>query len=70
MSYRANLTDKAQSELEAATFEGGVPVFEDAKTRVIAKGADGSPERKIAGVVLPASDLPSKFPSDTIGRKV
>lgn len=68
MSYVANPTDKSQNELEAATFEGGIPVLVDAKTRVIAKGADGSPERKLAGVVIPASDKPTTFPSDTIGR--
>jgi hypothetical protein len=70
MSYRANLTDKAQSELEAATFENGVPVFEDAKTRVIAKGVETAPQRTSnagstlrnnAGVIMPWSDRPDKF---------
>lgn len=76
MGYRANVTDRQQDVLEGATFEGGIPVEVDDKTRVIAKGADGSPERtahqvthgsvnigKNAGVVMPAADKPGTFES-------
>jgi len=69
MSYRSNLTDKAQSELEQATFEGGIPVFADATTKVVRKGADGMAERvtydvnirKNAGVIMSANDKPNVF---------
>ena len=68
--YRSNLTDQSQSDIERAEFAGGIPIFKHGKTRVIAKGADGSPERvakdghirKNAGVVMPHSDKPGKFP--------
>jgi hypothetical protein len=78
MSYRANLTDKAQSELEAATFENGISVFEDAKTRVIAKGVETAPQRTAnagstirnnAGVVMPWNDRPDKFLEKTQGKR-
>ena len=79
MSYRSNLTDKAQSELEAAQFENGVPVFEDNKTRVIVKGAEGGTERVAhsatanhinsnAGVVMPCADVPGRFLSEQQGK--
>ena len=76
-TYRANVTDRDQSVLEESAFEGGVPVFEDHQTRVVAKGAQTSLERtqnagthlgSNAGVVLSDSDKPCEFPSDTIGR--
>ncbi len=71
MSYRANVTDKQQNVLEAAQFENGIPVFEDATTRVIVK-AEGGTERvahspvannigKNAGVVMPHDDVPGRF---------
>jgi len=79
MSYVKNPTDKNQSEKEAAKFGGGIPVFEDAKTRVIvkqngaaAKTAHGTAVGslgKSAGVVMPASDVPNRFLSETQGRK-
>ena len=72
MGYRANPTDKQQEVLEGATFEHGVPVFEDAKTRVIAKGLHTAPEKTAhrtseggmssnAGVVMPPSDKAGQF---------
>lgn len=74
MGYRANVTDQNQSVLEGATFEHGIPVFTDDKTRVIAKGQDGAAEKtahqvttgsvnigKNAGVVMPPSDKPGRF---------
>jgi hypothetical protein len=76
------VTDKQQDVLEAAAFENGIPVHEDGEVRVVAKGNDGAPERvahantgsgvdieKNAGVVMPASDTPGRFPSDQQGRK-
>lgn len=79
MAYRANVTDKQQNQLEEATFEGGIPVFEDRETRVVGKEARGGTMRVIgansgvpanssSGVVIPHDDLPGSFPSDTIGR--
>jgi len=81
MGYRANPTDKQQDVLETAAFEAGVPVFEDDKTRVIAKGADGATEKtahqvttgsvnlgKNAGVVMPIGDVPNRFAEDTQGK--
>lgn len=76
-TYRANLTDKAQSELEAATFEGGAPVFEDSKTRVVAKGLQtatqktansGSSIRSNAGVIMPPSDKPGLHVEELQGK--
>jgi len=75
--YRANLTDKAQSELESSAFKAGIPVFDNAETKVIAKGAQTAPQRTQnagstlranAGVILPHDDKPNSFPSDTIGK--
>ena len=78
MGYVKNPTDKSQNELEAATFEGGIPVHEDAKTRVIvkqdgaaAKTAHGTTEGSLgknAGVVMPASDVTNRFLSDLQGK--
>lgn len=79
MSYKANPTDKEQSELEAATFEGGVPVFMNEETRVVAKvlhtGAYRTQHRTTeggqgsnAGVVLPFDDQPNRFVSETQGK--
>ena len=71
MSYRANVTDKQQNVLEASQFENGIPVFEDAKTRVVMK-AEGGSERVAhspvanhinsnAGVVMSHDDVPGRF---------
>lgn len=79
MGYRANPTDQQQSVLESATFEAGVPVFEDGVTRVIAKGAEGATEKtahstvegglgKNAGVVMPIGDVPNRFAEETQGK--
>jgi hypothetical protein len=78
MSYVQNPTDKSQNEKELAAFEGGIAVFEDAKTRVIVK-QDGAAAKtahgtavgslgKNAGVVMSASDVPGRFLSDTQGK--
>ena len=64
-TYRTNVTDAQQDDLELATFEGGVPVFKQASdTKVIAKGLDGSPERTIGKVVVPWNDNPGRFDDD------
>jgi len=77
MAYRKNVTDRDQSVLETAESEDGILTFEEHKTRVVARGNQTSPERtqnaghdfgKNAGVVLPVSDRPNEFPSDTIGK--
>lgn len=77
MSYRANLTDKVQNEIEDVAFSGGVPTFEDAETRVIAKGNQTSPEKtsnagtnlgRNAGVIMPWGDRPDKFLETTQGK--
>jgi len=74
---RTNVTDRQQDQLEEATFEGGVPVFDDAKTKVVAKGAQtstqktnnaGSVIRSNAGVVMPHDDNSGVFLGDTQGR--
>jgi hypothetical protein len=76
-TYRANVTDRAQTVLETAESEDGVLVFEDQKTRVVARGAQTGSERtqnaghalgRNAGVVLPHDDRPNAFPGDTIGK--
>ena len=76
-TYRADVTDQEQSKLEEATFEGGIPVFEAGKTRVVAKGADGATQRTAnagtnigsnAGVIMPASDTPNRFVEETQGK--
>jgi hypothetical protein len=66
-SFRENVTDKEQEDLETATFDSGVPVFTDEKTRVVSRGRGGA-EREIGGVVVPASDKIGTFESDTIGK--
>ena len=78
MSYRANVTDRQQDVLEAATFENGIPVHEDQKVRVIIKVegatewvAHAVPENHIntnAGVVMPFGDVPGRFVSDQQGK--
>ena len=74
--YRANVTDTQQNVLEAAQFEAGVPVFEDHKTRVIARGAQtatqraahGAAIRNNAGVIMPWADVPGRFVETQIGK--
>ena len=77
MSYRKNVTDKGQSELESATFNAGIPEFVRSQTLIVAKGAQTVPQRTThsagsirvnAGVILPHDDKPDNFPSDTVGR--
>ena len=79
MAYRANVTDKSQSEIEDSTFSNGAPVFIDGKTRVVAKALHTAPyktannssvggTRNNAGVVMPPSDTPSRFVSETQGK--
>ena len=79
MSYRVNPTDRQQEVLEGATFEGGVPVFVTAKTRVVAKDAQTAPQktahgsavggqRNNAGVVMPHDDVPNRFANELQGK--
>jgi len=74
---RTDVTDNQQSIIEEAEFDGGVPVFADAKTRVVAKAADGSPYRTAnagtdirsnAGVVMPHDDTPNRFYNEQAGK--
>jgi hypothetical protein len=66
MSYRPNVTDKSQNELESAAFEGGIPVHVDQKVVVDVKGKGGA-ERKIGGVIVSWKDNPGKF-MDNVGK--
>lgn len=77
MSYRKNVTDIAQTVLEVSESKGGVLVFEDSETRVVAEGAQTGAQRtqnagtnlgRNAGVVMPHDDKPNNFPGDTIGK--
>ena len=76
-TYRANVTNKQQDVLEEATFEGGVPVFDDGTTKVVAKGAQtaaqktsnaGTNIQSNAGVVMPHDDNPGRFVENTQGK--
>lgn len=82
-SARSNVTDREQDQFEEATFDGGIPVFEESSdglvvTRVIAKGLDGSPERVAydtsnrigsnAGVVMNPADHYTRFEEALIGK--
>ena len=78
-TYKANVTDRQQDVLEEATFEGGVPVFEDAKSRDIAKGAQTGAQKTMNagtnigrnnGVIMPWDDKPGKDMTGIIGRRV
>lgn len=78
MSYRANLTDKNQNELEAAQYEGGINVQTgDAKTRVVMKERQGATQRTAnagstlrnnGGVIMPHDDVPGRFVEATQGK--
>ena len=79
MGYRKNPTDQQQSVLEATAFNAGIPVFEDAKTRVVANGAKGATEKtahrsseggmaRNAGVVMPIADVPNSFANELQGK--
>lgn len=65
---RSNVTNKEQTDLENAEFENSVPVFTRDETKVVPKGNGGSAERKVAGVVVPASDKIGSFTEETIGK--
>ncbi len=77
-TFRQNLTDRGQSVREEAEFEGGVPVFDDGKTRVISKNAPQAAAQRTAnagtnlgsnaGVVMPHDDKPNRFVGDTQGK--
>lgn len=82
-NYRTNVVDRDQDILEGSTFNNGVPVFVNKKTRVVAKGLHTAPEmtanatnivgiggatRKNAGVIMNPSDTPNRFVSDTQGK--
>jgi hypothetical protein len=77
-TYIANLTDVEQSKREEAQFEGGSPTFEDAKTRVVAKGLQtatqktanaGSSIRSNAGVIMPPDDKPGLIVEELQGKR-
>ena len=75
---RSNVTDRQQDQLEEAQFEGGVPVFDDGKTKVISKNAPqaaaqrtanaGTNLYKNAGVVMPHDDQPGRMVEETQGK--
>lgn len=74
-TYRANVTDKQQSDLEQAQFDGGIPHFEG-DTKVIAAVVQTAPGRVTsagairsnAGVVMPHDDIPNRFYNEQAGR--
>ena len=68
MAFRANVTDKEQTDIENAEFENSVAVFVDQKTRVVPKGNGGGAERISGGVVMPASDKFGAFTENTTGK--
>lgn len=79
MAYRKNPTDRDQSVLENATFEGGAPVFVTGKTRVVAKGAQTASQKtshsaasgsikRNAGVIMAHDDAPGRFVDVTQGK--
>ena len=79
MAYVKNPTDKQQSELEAASFNGGSPIFRDAQRKVVAKGVQTATQkttngggvggqRNNAGVVIPHDDVPNRFMSEMQGK--
>ena len=77
MSYRQNVTDKQQNDLETAQFDGGIPVEVNGTQRVIARAAQtatyktsnaGSTLRNNAGVILPHDDQPGRFLEVTQGK--
>jgi hypothetical protein len=76
-TYRANVTDQGQSKREEAAFEGGAPVFDNGKTRVVAKGLQtatqktanaGSALRSNAGVIMPPDDRPGSIVEELQGK--
>jgi len=76
-TYQANPTDVGQTKREEAEFEGGAPVFDDAKTRVVPKGLNTSPQktanagstiRNNAGVVMPPDDKPGIMVEEVQGK--
>lgn len=75
--YIQNVTNKNQDERELAAFDGGAPVLVDAKTRVVAKGAQTGAQKTMNagtnigsnnGVVMPASDKPGLFIEELQGK--
>ena len=80
MSYRVNVTDREQNILEAAAFENGIPVHDNAQIKVIAEGNQTGTERVAhsavanhinsnAGVVMPLSDQPGRFTEVLSGKR-
>jgi len=74
---RSNVTNKQQSDLEEAEFDGGSPVFVEQRTRVVAKGVQtasyrtanaGSTIRNNAGVCMPHDDVPGRFVETSQGK--
>jgi hypothetical protein len=78
-TFRTDVTDKEQSDLEQAEFDSGAPVFVDQKRRIVSRGRGGaqrvhssngvSPASgKSAGVVMPHDDTPHRFVEETQGK--
>lgn len=65
---RTNVTNKEQTDIENAEFDNSVPVFTRDETKVVPKGNGGSAERKVGGVVMPASDKIGSFTEQTTGK--
>jgi anthranilate phosphoribosyltransferase len=76
-TYQANPTDVGQDKRESSQFDGGVPVFNDAKTRMVPQGANTAPQmianagssiRNNAGVMMSASDTPGRMVEELQGK--
>jgi len=78
-TYRENPTDKGQSVIEEQQFEGGIPVFDNDKTKEVVKANGGaectqhgvSAQVNLghnAGVVMSHDDKPNSFVCETIGK--
>ena len=74
-TYRADVTNTGQTQVENAEFDSGVPVFEDAKTRIVAsqrggaaRVASGTNLNSNAGVVMPHDDRPGTLADYTPGK--
>jgi hypothetical protein len=77
MAYRKNVTDLQQTVLETSESQDGILTFEEAKTRVVARGNQTGAEKtqnagtnlvRNAGVIIPPSDRPNQFLENTIGK--
>ena len=75
-TYRANVTDTEQNQVESAQFDSGVPVFEDAETRIIMRNEGGAAQvasgQKLAsnaGVLMPWDDRPGTLADYIPGKR-